>query len=134
MFWCVWFLQIYCRMRGGVPAARSVVRAICKSGSVVQHFDHFWAAVYLVCRGFGRETASVVELQVPDMLVFTRGVVLPLALRAFNAFSQCTVALEVLRLCFVMLEEVEKSYVAQIGDRWDQPLCWQRGNSGRHQV
>lgn len=119
-------------MRGGVPAARSVVRAIRRSGSVAQHYDHFWAAAFVVCRGFGSDVVTpAVEFQVPDLLLITQRLVMPLAARAFNAFSRCTAAAELLRLCFVMLEEVEKSYVAQIenSNRWDQTLCWRRTGS-----
>lgn len=121
-------------MRGGVLAARSFVRAVQKSGSVAQYYDHFWAAVYLVGRGFGREPTAVVELQVPDLIVFTRRLVLPLAQRAFNSFSRCSAAAELLRLWYVMLEDVEKSYVSQVRDVWDESLCLHRGRSGSHQV
>jgi hypothetical protein len=110
-------------MRGGVPAARSFVRAVLKSGGIAQHYDHFWAAVY---------RAAVVEFQVPDLIIFTQRLVLPLALRAFNAFSRCSVAVDVLRLWYVMLEDVEKSYVSQVPDVWDQSLCLRRGRSGPH--
>ncbi|KAG0585891.1 hypothetical protein KC19_2G047400 [Ceratodon purpureus] len=126
-------IKLYCRMRGGIPAAWSFVRAIRKSGSIAQHYDHFWAAMHLVGRGFGGEPA-VVEFQVPDLIIFTERVVLPLALRAFNAFSRCSVAVEVLRLWYVMLEDVEKSYVSQVQDVWDQSLCWRRSNPGPYQV
>lgn len=121
-------------MRGGEPAARCFVRAVRKSGSVVLHYNHFWAAAYLVLR-FGSEPA-VVEMQVPDLIIFARRLVLPLAQRAFNTFSRCSAAVEVLHLCYVLLEEVEKSYVSQINqDRWDQSLCWRSGNAGpSHQV
>ncbi|XP_024394152.1 uncharacterized protein [Physcomitrium patens] len=133
---CLYFpdiIQVYCQKRGGAIAARSFVRAILKSGSVVHNYDQFWAAAYLVCR-YGSDPA-VVEFQAPDLLDFTRRLVMPLAIRAFNNFSRCTAALEVLRLCYEMLEDVEKSYVSQIQDRWDRSLCWRRGNSGpSHQV
>lgn len=113
-------------------AARAFVRVIRKNGSIVHHYEHFWAAAYLVC-SYGSDPA-VVEFQVPDLLDFTRRLVLPLAIRAFNTFSRCSAALEVLRLCFAMLEEVEKSYVSQIQDRWDRSLCWRRNDSVPHQV
>ncbi|KAG0568419.1 hypothetical protein KC19_6G018300 [Ceratodon purpureus] len=132
---CLYFpdiIQVYCQKRGGVIAARAFVRVIRKNGSIVNHYEHFWAAAYLVCR-YGSDPA-VVEFQVPDLLDFTRRLVLPLAIRAFNTFSRCTAALEVLRLCYVMLEEVEKSYVSQIQDRWDRSLCWRRNDSVPHQV
>ena len=119
-------------MRGGVPAARSFVRAVRKSGGIAQHYDHFWAAVYLVGRGFGGERAAVVEFRVPDLIILTQRLVLPLALRAFNTFSRCSVAVDVLRLWYVMLEDVEKSYVSQVPDVWDQSLCLRRGRSGPH--
>ena len=125
--------QVYCQKRGGVVAARAFVRVMRKNGSIAAHYDHFWAAMYLVCR-YGSDPA-VVEFHVPDLLDFTRRLVLPLAIRAFNTFSRCSAALEVLRLCFAMLEEVEKSYVSQIqDDRWDRSLCWRRKDSVSHLV
>jgi len=128
--WLLW--QLYCRRRGGEQAARSFVRAVRKGASVVTHYNLYWGAAFLVCR-FATDPC-VVEFRVSELLVLSRKLVVPLALRSFNTFSRCVAALEILRMCYVMLEDVEKSFVSQVQNRWDQSLCWRRANSGPNQV
>lgn len=133
---CLYFpdiIQVYCQKRGGAAAARSFVYAIRKSGHLLHHYNLFWAATHLICR-LSNEPV-VLEFQVPELLDLTRRLVMPLAIRAFNNFSRCTAALEILRLCYVMLEDVEKLYVSQIQDGWDRSRCWGCSrNSSLHQV
>lgn len=124
--------QLYCRRRGGEQAARSFVRAVRKGANVVTHYNLFWGAAFVVCR-FTTDPC-VVEFRVSELLALSRKLVVPLALRSFNTFSRCVAALEILRMCYVMLEDVEKSFVSQVQNRWDQSLCWRRASSGPNQV
>lgn len=98
------------------------------------HYDHFWAASFLVFRFGNKAPPVMVDLRVTDLLLFTKKVVLPLALRAFTNFSHCNAALELLRQCNSVFEEMEKSFVSQVQDWWDKSLCWMRGGYEGHQV
>jgi hypothetical protein len=99
---------------------------------VLSHITIFSGAQHSWCR-FATDPC-VVEFRVSELLVLSRKLVVPLALRSFNTFSRCVAALEILRMCYVMLEDVEKSFVSQVQNRWDQSLCWRRANSGPNQV
>ncbi|BBN12399.1 protein MpNBS-LRR16 [Marchantia polymorpha subsp. ruderalis] len=129
---CVYFsdvVQVFLRRRGGVAAARAVVQGVRRSGVLALHLEQFWAACFLVLR-FGNDPVTV-ELRVPELLSFTRKVVLPLALRTFSSFTRCQAALELLHLCFNGLDDIEKSFVSQIGDK---SFCWRRAKGRSHQV
>lgn len=107
-------------------AAKAAVHAVRKAGVVTLHYEHFWAASFLVFR-FGNDPVMV-DLKVSDLLLFAKRVVIPVALKAFTGFSRCNAGLELLRLCHSMLEEVEKSFASQIQE-WDKSLCWKRGGN-----
>ncbi|KAG6551759.1 hypothetical protein Mapa_006850 [Marchantia paleacea] len=129
---CVYFsdvIQVFLRRRGGVAAAKAVVQGVRKSGVLAFHLEQFWAACFLVLR-FGNDPVTV-ELRVPELLSFTRKVVLPLALRTFSTFTRCQAALELLHLCFNGLDDIEKSFVSQIGDK---SFWWRRAKGRSHQV
>jgi hypothetical protein len=126
--------QTYARKQGGELAARAAVQAVRKGGNLMLHYDHFWAASFLVFRFGNRAPPVMVDLRVTDLLLFTKKVVLPLALRAFTNFSHCNAALELLRQCNSVFEEMEKSFVSQVQDWWDKSLCWMRGGYEGHQV
>jgi hypothetical protein len=111
-------VQLYARKRGGVQAARAMVQGVRRKGAISLHSEHFWAACFLVL-GFGNDPI-VVELKVVELISFIRRGVLPLAARSFTSFSRCYAALEFLRLCTNLLEDVEKSFVSQV----DKSLCF----------
>lgn len=123
-------MQLYARKRGGIQGAKAMVQGLRKRGAISLHSEHFWAACFLVL-GFGNDPVSV-ELKVVELLSFIRRGVLQLALQSFTSFSRCHAALELLRLCANMLEDVEKLFVSQIHDRWDKSFCWRK--SGYAQV
>ncbi|CBI39860.3 unnamed protein product, partial [Vitis vinifera] len=60
------------------------------------------------------------------MVLFIKKTALPLAIRAFTTFSRCNSALELLKVCTNVLEEVEKSFVSQIQDWCHGSLCWKK--------
>lgn len=121
-------LQLYARKRGGVLAARAMVQGIKKKGVISLHSEHFWAACFLVF-GFANDPV-VVELRAVELLSFIKKGALQLAFRAFTTFSRCRAALELLRLCTSMLEDIEKSFVSQTQDWWGKSLCWRSSNAG----
>ncbi|MCO5581517.1 hypothetical protein L7F22_035402 [Adiantum nelumboides] len=125
-------VQLYARKRGGPPAARAMVQGIKKKGVISQHFEHFWAACFLVF-GFANDLV-IVDLRAVELLSFIKKGALQLAFRAFTTFSRCRAALELLRLCTNMLEDVEKSFVSQTQDWWGRSLCWRAGSTHNYIV
>lgn len=125
-------IQLYARKRGGVPAAKAMAQGIGKKGIVALHPEHFWAACFLLF-GFGNDPV-IIEFKAMELISFIKKGVLPLAMRAFTAFSRCHASMELLRLCTNTLEEVEKSFVSQIQNWCDKSLCWKKGTKSSYQV
>ncbi|KAL6953182.1 hypothetical protein U1Q18_000196 [Sarracenia purpurea var. burkii] len=116
--------QIYARRRDGLLAAKATVQGVRKTGNPLGSSDHLWASAFLVF-GFKCEP-PLVQLKAIDMVLFIKKTALPLAIRAFTAFSRCNSALELLKVCTNALEEVEKSFVSQIQDWCHGSLCWKK--------
>ncbi|CAL9088406.1 unnamed protein product [Musa acuminata var. zebrina] len=116
--------QTFARRRGGLPPAMATVHGMMKVGNATANFDHLWASAFLIF-GFKSEP-PLVQLKAVDMVFFIKKTALPLAIRSFMTFSRCSSALELLKVCTNVLEEVEKSFVSQIQD-WNQgSLCWKK--------
>ena len=116
--------QIFAKRKEGLPAARATVLGggVRKIGNPLVNSDHLWASAFLVF-GFKSEP-PLVQLKATDMVLFIKKTALPLAIRAFTTFSRCNSALELLKVCTNVLEEVEKSFVSQIQDWCHGSLCW----------
>ncbi|XP_027061052.1 uncharacterized protein LOC113771992 [Coffea eugenioides] len=117
--------QIYARrIKDGLVAAKATVQGVRKFGDTLLNLEHLWASAFIVF-GFKSEP-PVVQLKAMDMVLFIRRTALPLALRAFTIFSRCNSALELLKVCTNVLEEVEKTFVSQIQDWCHGSLCWKK--------
>ncbi|CDP13638.1 unnamed protein product [Coffea canephora] len=117
--------QIYARrIKDGLVAAKATVQGVRKFGDTLLNLEHLWASAFIVF-GFKSEP-PLVQLKATDMVLFIRRTALPLALRAFTIFSRCNSALELLKVCTNVLEEVEKSFVSQIQDWCHGSLCWKK--------
>ncbi|OAY75029.1 hypothetical protein ACMD2_02908 [Ananas comosus] len=116
--------QMFGRRRGGPSAAMSAVHGVTKLGNAALYSDHLWASAFLVF-GFKSEP-PLVQLKPVEMVLFIKKVALPLAVRSFATFSRCSSALELLKVCTNILEEVEKSFVSQIQDPKNRSLCWKK--------
>lgn len=117
--------QIFARrIDGSLLATKATVQGVRKTGNPWVNSDHLWASVFLVF-GFKSE-APLVQLKAIDMVLFIKKTALPLAIRAFTTFSRCISALELLKVCTNVLEEVEKSFVSQIQDWCHGSLCWKK--------
>ncbi|XP_068646475.1 uncharacterized protein [Aristolochia californica] len=115
-------VKLYAQNRGASGVPHAMVQAVSLRGSVPQDLDHLWAACFLLL-GFGSDPV-VVEMKVPDLLLFVNRVVLPLAIHSFITYSRCTSALELLRLCTDALEAAEESLVSRVEKLLDRSLCW----------
>ncbi|KAL8161171.1 hypothetical protein V2J09_012660 [Rumex salicifolius] len=106
-------------------AAALTIRKSSGNNPVVNS-DHLWASVHLIF-GSKSEPPSV-QLKPPEMAVFIKKTALPLAIWTFTTFSRCNAALELLRACTSVLDEVEKSFVSRAQDRWhgSSSLCWRK--------
>ncbi|MQM15339.1 hypothetical protein Taro_048284 [Colocasia esculenta] len=114
--------QFFTRRRGGLPSAKAAVHGMRKIGNPVVNSDHLWASTFLVF-GFKSEP-PLVQLKAVEMVNFIKRIALPLAIRSFTTFSRCSSALELLKVCTNVLEEVEKSFVSQIQDWRHGSFCW----------
>ncbi|XP_050370329.1 uncharacterized protein LOC126788385 [Argentina anserina] len=114
--------QVYTKKKEGLVAAKATVQGIRKIGNPLVNLDHLWATAFLVF-GFKSEP-PLVQLKAIDMVLYIKKTALPLAIRAFTTFSRCNSALELLKVCTNVLEEVEKSFVSQIQDWCHGSLCW----------
>ncbi|KAM5582839.1 hypothetical protein ABKV19_002985 [Rosa sericea] len=114
--------QVYTKRKEGLVAAKATVQGIRKIGNPLVNLDHLWATAFLVF-GFKSEP-PLVQLKAIDMVLYIKKTALPLAIRAFTTFSRCNSALELLKVCTNVLEEVEKSFVSQIQDWCHSSLCW----------
>ncbi|XP_023749711.1 uncharacterized protein LOC111897991 [Lactuca sativa] len=124
---CIMFhpiTQVFGKKKGGLLAAKAMVYSIRKIGNPMLNSNHLWASVFLVF-GF-KTTPPLVQLKALDMVYFIKKIALPLALCAFTTFSRCNSALELLKVCTNVLEEVEKSFESKIEDWCRGSLCWKK--------
>uniref|UniRef100_A0A1D1XKX8 Disease resistance protein RPP13 n=1 Tax=Anthurium amnicola TaxID=1678845 RepID=A0A1D1XKX8_9ARAE len=124
--------HLFARRRGGLPSAKVAVHGMKKIGNPVVNSDHLWASTFLVF-GFKSEP-PLVQLKAVEMVFFIKRIALPLAIRSFTIFSRCSSALELLKVCTNVLEEVEKSFVSQIQDWQRGSLCWRNKLHSRQRV
>ncbi|CAA0812160.1 Disease resistance protein (TIR-NBS class [Striga hermonthica] len=124
-------VKLYSRKRGiNNRSARAMVRAVLSwTPAPARSPEHLWAACFLLL-GFGKDPI-VVELQVAELLVLVREVVLPLAIRTFVTYTRCRAAVELLRLCTDALEATDQAFVTPV-DRWlDKSVaCWRPMRTG----
>lgn len=116
--------QSFARATEGSAATRAMVVGIRKLGNPLVNSDHLWASAFLVF-GFKSEP-PLVQLKATDLVVFIKKTALPLAIGAFTTFSRCNSALELLKVCTGVLEDVEKSFVTQIQDWCHGSFCWKK--------
>lgn len=103
-------IKLHARRRSNVEVARAVVRAIIIEGSVTQHYDHIWAACFLLFK-FGMGPA-VADLSTRDLVLFIKQLVLPLVSQSFRMLSMYNSALELLRLASNTLDAVVDSFIS----------------------
>ncbi|XP_031259485.1 uncharacterized protein LOC116117605 [Pistacia vera] len=115
-------VKLYARKRAVTGVAHAVVQSVISRGSIFHHSPHIWAACFLAF-GFGTEQKAV-ELKVSQLLYLVKELVLPLAIRTFITLSQCTAALELLRLCTNALEAADHEFVTPVEKLIDKSLCW----------
>uniref|UniRef100_A0A7N0SVT5 Uncharacterized protein n=1 Tax=Kalanchoe fedtschenkoi TaxID=63787 RepID=A0A7N0SVT5_KALFE len=116
--------QTFTKKRYGLAAAAAAVQGIRIFGNPVATSPHQWASVFLV---FGYKIEPpLVQLQAIDMILFIKKTAIPLAINSFTAYSRCTSALELLKVCTNVVEEVEKSFASQIQDQCHDSLCWKK--------
>lgn len=116
--------QTFARRKESSIAAKATIQGVRKVGNPLVNSDHLWASAFLVF-GFKSEP-PLVQLKAVDMVLFIKKSALPLALTAFTTFSRCNSALELLKVCTNVLEEVEKSFVSQVQDWCHGSLCWKK--------
>ncbi|KAL0407058.1 UNVERIFIED_CONTAM: hypothetical protein Slati_4019700 [Sesamum latifolium] len=124
--------QTFAKWKDGLVAAKATVQGVRKTGNPLANSDHLWASAFLVF-GFKSEP-PLVQLKAIDMVLFIKRTALPLAIRAFTTFSRCNSALELLKVCTNVLEEVEKSFVSQIQDWCHGSLCWKKALQSNQRV
>ncbi|EOY11838.1 hypothetical protein QUC31_001516 [Theobroma cacao] len=124
--------QAFAKRKECLSAAKATVQGIRKAGNPFLNSDHLWASAFLVF-GFKSEP-PIVQLKAIDMVLYIKKTALPLAIRAFTTFSRCNSALELLKVCTNVLEEVEKSFVSQIQDWCHGSLCWKNKLQGNQRV
>ncbi|XVE80655.1 hypothetical protein DITRI_Ditri14bG0156300 [Diplodiscus trichospermus] len=124
--------QAFAKTKECLSAAKATVQGIRKMGNPLLNSDHLWASAFLVF-GFKSEPPTV-QLKAIDMVLYIKKTALPLAIRAFTTFSRCNSALELLKVCTNVLEEVEKSFVSQIQDWCHGSLCWKNKFQGNGRV
>ncbi|KAK8579016.1 hypothetical protein V6N13_142251 [Hibiscus sabdariffa] len=124
--------QAFAKRKECLLAAKATVLGVRKIGNSLLNSDHQWASAFLVF-GFKSEP-PVVQLKATDMVMYIKRTALPLAIRAFTTFSRCNSALELLKVCTNVLEEVEKSFVSQIQDWCEGSGCWRNKLQGKQRV
>lgn len=124
--------QVFAKRKEGLQAAKATVQGVRKTGNPLSNADHLWASAFLVF-GFKSEP-PLVQLKAVDMVLYIRRTALPLAIQAFTTFSRCNSALELLKVCTNVLEDVEKSFVSQIQDWCHGSLCWKKKLQGSQRV
>ncbi|XP_050246070.1 uncharacterized protein LOC126694076 [Quercus robur] len=124
--------QVFAKRKEGLQAAKATVQSMRRAGNPLINSDHLWASAFLVF-GFKSEP-PLVQLKAIDMVFYIKRTALPLAIHAFTTFSRCNSALELLKVCTNVLEEVEKSFVSQIQDWCHGSLCWKNKLQGSQRV
>ncbi|XP_022734499.1 uncharacterized protein LOC111288021 [Durio zibethinus] len=124
--------QSFAKRKECLSAAKATVQGIRKHGNPLLNSDHLWASAFLVF-GFKSEP-PIVQLKAIDMVLYIKKTALPLAIIAFTTFSRCNSALELLKVCTTVLEEVEKSFVSQVQDWCHGSLCWKKKLQGNQRV
>ncbi|XP_057419632.1 uncharacterized protein LOC130713835 [Lotus japonicus] len=115
-------IKLYARKRDVTGSAQAMVHAVISQGSMSQNLEHLWAACFLLFE-FGHNPA-IVELEVSEVLLLVKKVVLPLAIHTFITYSRCSASLELLHLCTNALEAADQALVTPV-DKWlDKSLCW----------
>ncbi|PIN01610.1 hypothetical protein CDL12_25882 [Handroanthus impetiginosus] len=119
-------VKLYARKRGitVIGVAQSMVQAVisCGSLSIPHHWDHIWAACFLLL-GFGKDPI-IVKLKVTELLFLVKEIILPLAIRTYLTFSRCSAAMELLRLCTDALEAADQEFVSPVEKWLDKSFCW----------
>ncbi|CAO2191942.1 unnamed protein product [Urochloa humidicola] len=124
--------QLFGKIRGGLAPTTAAVNGVMRAGNPSVYSDHLWASAFLVF-GFKSEPPAV-QLKAVDMVLFIKKTALPLAIDSFMSFSRCGSALELLKVCTNVLEEVEKSYASRMQD-WNRgSLCWRKKLQPNHRV
>uniref|UniRef100_A0A6N2L8E5 AAA+ ATPase domain-containing protein n=1 Tax=Salix viminalis TaxID=40686 RepID=A0A6N2L8E5_SALVM len=111
--------QVFARRKEGLSAAKATVQGVRKVGNPSINTN---------------PSPPLVQLKAIDMVLYIKKTAVPLAIRAFTTFSMCNSALELLKVCTNVLEEVEKSFVSQIQDWCHGSLCWKRNIHGHQRV
>lgn len=111
-------LRLYARKRGGVEAARAMVRAVSTRGSIPRDSMHIWAACFLLFK-FGTDP-SIVELKVSELVSFIKELALPLAVLTYTAFFRFNAAKELLHLCTEALGAAEERIEVGL----ERSFCW----------
>ncbi|KAL5222970.1 hypothetical protein ABZP36_027683 [Zizania latifolia] len=124
--------QLFGKIRGGLAPTPAAVNGVMRAGNPSVYSDHLWASAFLVF-GFKSEPPAV-QLKAVDMVLFIRKTALPLAIESFMTFSRCGSALELLKVCTNVLEEVEKSYASRMQDLNRGSLCWRKKLQPNHRV
>ncbi|KAK1430893.1 hypothetical protein QVD17_13995 [Tagetes erecta] len=124
---CIMFhpiTQLFAKRKGGLLAAQATIQSTRKIENPILNSEHLWASVFLV---FGFKSSSpVVQLKPLQMIQLIKKTALPLAITTFTTFSRCNSALELLKICTNVLEEVEKSFASQVQDWCHRSLCWKK--------
>ncbi|KAJ3677581.1 hypothetical protein LUZ60_003305 [Juncus effusus] len=116
--------QLFARLRGGLDSPNGAVHGVIKSANPNLNSEHLWASAFLV---FGFKTEPpVVQLKPAETVLFIKKTALPLAIRSFMTFSRCGSALELLKVCTNVLEEMEKSFANQIQELNRGSFCWRK--------
>ncbi|KAL6646105.1 hypothetical protein ACP70R_017713 [Stipagrostis hirtigluma subsp. patula] len=124
--------QLFGKIRGGLAPTTAAVNGVMRAGNPSVYSDHLWASAFLVF-GFKSEPPAV-QLKAVDMVLFIKKTALPLAIDSFMTFSRCGSALELLKVCTNVLEEVEKTYASRMQD-WNRgSLCWRKKLQPNHRV
>nr|GMC74433.1 Disease resistance protein [Ipomoea batatas] len=124
--------QIFAKRKDGLVAVKATLQGVQRSGNLQIDSDHLWACVFHVF-GFKSEP-PIAQLNAIDMVPFIRNTLLPLAINAFTTFSRCSIALELLKGCTDVLEEVERSFASQIQDWYHGSLCWKKKPQSNQRV
>ncbi|KAG0524674.1 hypothetical protein BDA96_07G231800 [Sorghum bicolor] len=124
--------QLFGKIRGGLAPTTAAVNGVMRAGNPSVYSDHLWASAFLVF-GFKSEPPAV-QLKAVDMVLFIKKTALPLAIDSFMSFSRCGSALELLKVCTNVLEEVEKSYASRMQDWNRRSLCWRKKLQPNHRV
>nr|GME02829.1 Disease resistance protein [Ipomoea batatas] len=124
--------QIFAKRKDGLVAVKATLQGVQRSGNLQIDSDHLWACVFHVF-GFKSEP-PIAQFNASDMVLFIRNTFLPLAINAFTTFSRCRIALELLKGCTDVLEEVERSFASQIQDWYHGSLCWKKKPQSNQRV